>query len=62
MLDIAKLKFECEYPLAAVPLPPSDRSGARHCHPLRFLGQHLSEIDRMPLTPVCRMEFYGSIC
>lgn len=38
MLDIAKLKFECEYPLAAVPLPPSDRSGARHCHPFALFG------------------------
>ncbi len=62
MLDIVKLKFEFEYPLAAVPFPPSDRSGAGGFSPLRFLGQHLSEIDRMSLTPVCRMEFYGAIC
>ncbi|ERL21359.1 hypothetical protein HMPREF1986_01541 [Oribacterium sp. oral taxon 078 str. F0263] len=36
MLDIVKLKFECEYPLAAVPFPPSDRSGAEHFRPCAF--------------------------
>ena len=36
MLDIVKLKFECEYPLAAVPFPSNDRSGAGHFRPCAF--------------------------
>ena len=59
MLDIVKLKFVRKYSLAAVRATGPARGIVT---PLHFLGQSFSDIDKMPLTPVCCMEFYGAIC